>query len=383
MRDWLRKERSREKQILFYALETFSLIGGLQAFNRRLIHHLGRYTVSKGYNLAYVGLLRDKRGEIPKIPGVEIEPFGKNRIAFLTNAVLRSAYRGDVLLLGSINLTSIAFFTKMLNKRIKVILFVHGDDVWNDPCYRKKKIYDELFLKSVDCITSVSVFTAHTMAREFGQPLGKFRLLPNASDRIAPRLDRSPEGKRILAVCRLAAHDGGKNIDKLIRAMVHVSKQEPSALLEIAGDGILRPQLEQLAARTGVAACVRFLGRVPDAQLHEAYARASVFALPSAKEGFGIVYLEAWQFGLPVICSKFGAPSEIVSDCEDGFAVDPDDVIELAAKILKLLKDPDLAKRLGENGRKKAEDKYSDRQFGENFKVLISEIENSNGGIPV
>ncbi len=383
MRDWLRKERNRGKQILFFALETFSLIGGLQAFNRRLIHHLGLYTISKGYNSAYVGLLRDRQGEIPKIPGVEIEPFGKSRIRFLVNAVLKSAYIGDVLLLGSINLTSIAFFTKILNKRIKIILFVHGDDVWNDQRYRKKKIYDELFLKSVDCIASVSWFTARTMAREFNQPLGKFRLLPNAADRIEPPLDRRPEGQRILAVCRLDAHDGGKNIDKLIRAMVHVSKQEPSALLEIAGDGILRPQLEQLAARSGVAPCVRFLGRVADGQLHEAYARASVFALPSIKEGFGIVYLEAWQFGLPVICSKFGAPSEIVSDGEDGFAVDPDDVDELAAKILKLLKDPDLAKRLGENGRKKAEDKYSDRQYGENFKALMSEIENSNGGIPV
>jgi phosphatidyl-myo-inositol dimannoside synthase len=73
-------------------------------------------------------------------------------------------------------------------------LFVHGDDVWNDPRYRKKKIYDELFLKSVDCIASVSWFTAHTMAREFGLPLSKFRLMPNATDRIAPPLDQPPLG---------------------------------------------------------------------------------------------------------------------------------------------------------------------------------------------
>lgn len=383
MRDWLRKDRNRKTQILFFALETFSLIGGLQAFNRRLIKHLGLYTSSKGYPLAYIGLLRDFGSQLPSIPGVELRPFGKSRIIFLFKSVLKAARTGDILLLGSINLASIAFFTKIFNKNIRVVLFVHGDDVWNDPRYRKKKIYDEFFLKSVDCIASVSWFTARTMAREFNQPLGKFRLMPNATDRIAPPLDRRPEEQRILAVCRLDAHDGGKNIDKLIQAMVHVSKLEPSALLEIAGDGILRPQLEQLAACTGVAPCVRFLGRVPDAQLREAYVRASVFALPSTKEGFGIVYLEAWQFGLPVICSKFGAPGEIVSDGEDGFAVDPGDVNELAAKILKLLKDPDLAKRLGENGRKKAEDKYSDRQFGENFKALMSEIENSNGGIPV
>ncbi len=378
MRDWFRKERSRKKQILFFALETFSLIGGLQSFNKRLIKHLGLYTISSAYNLAYAGLLRDKCAKISSIPGVEIETFGDSRIVFLFKAVLKAVRSGDIVLLGSVNITSIAFFTKIFNKNVKVILFVHGDDVWNDPRYRKKKIYDELFLKSVDCIASVSWFTAHTMAREFGLPLSKFRLMPNATDRIAPPpLDQPPLGQRILAVSRLDAHDGGKNIDKLIQAMVYVSKRETTAILEIAGDGILRPALEQLTSRLGIERCVRFLGRLDDGELREAYARAAVFALPSSKEGFGIVYLEAWQFGLPVICSKFGAPSEIVSDGEDGFTVDPDDVKELAAKILQLIEDKDLVKRFGENGRKKAEQKYSDLQYGENFRVLMSEMENS------
>ena len=191
MRDWLRKDRNRKTQILFFALETFSLIGGLQAFNRRLIKHLGLYTSSKGYPLAYIGLLRDLGSQLPSIPGVELRPFGKSRIIFLFKSVLKAARTGDILLLGSINLASIAFFTKIFNKNIRVVLFVHGDDVWNDPRYRKKKIYDELFLKSVDCIASVSWFTARTMAREFNQPLGKFRLLPNAS-----RPDRAAAGSK-------------------------------------------------------------------------------------------------------------------------------------------------------------------------------------------
>jgi glycosyltransferase involved in cell wall biosynthesis len=66
-----------------------------------------------------------------------------------------------------------------------------------------------------------------------------------------------------------------------------------------------------------------------------------------------------------------------VSDGEDGFTVDPDDVKELAAKILQLIEDKDLAKRFGKNGRKKAEQKYSDLQYGENFRALMSEMENS------
>ena len=363
------------KQILFYALETYSLIGGLQSFNRRLIRHLGLLALSKDFRPVYVGLLRDRRAQIPALPGVEIQPFGRSRIEFLVRAALKSILSGDILLIGSINLTAIAFLTKIFNKKIKIILFVHGDDVWNDPRYRKKKIYDDLFLKSIDCVASVSWFTAQTMAREFAVPLGKFRLMPNATDVIEAPRDQSPAGKRILAVSRLDAHDGGKNIDKLIQAMVYILKDEPEAMLEVAGDGILRSGLESLAARLGVERRVRFLGRLDDVALHDAYARACVFALPSSKEGFGIVYLEAWQFGLPVICSAFGAAREIVSDGEDGFVVDPNNVKELADKVILLMGDHQLAKSFGEKGRRKVLEKYSDVQYRENLKALIHEFE--------
>jgi phosphatidylinositol alpha-1,6-mannosyltransferase len=195
-------------------------------------------------------------------------------ILFLLKTVLKSVQYDDILLLFSVNITSIA-----------------GDDVWNDPRYRKKKIYDELFLKSVDCIASVSWLTAHTMAREYGLPFSKFRLMPNATDRIAPPLDRTPAGQRILAVCRHDAHDGGKNIDKLIQAMVYVSARETTAILEIAGDGILRSELEQLASHLGLERCVRFLGRLPDNQLREAYALRAFSRCRPPKRGLALFIL--------------------------------------------------------------------------------------------
>lgn len=371
------KEKCGGKQILFFGLETYSLLGGLQSFNRRLIRHLGLYAKSRGYKPVYAGLLRDRSANIPTLEGVNIELFGSSRMAFLLSAAIKSIFNGDMLMLGNINLVPIAFLTKLFNKKIKVVLFVHGDDVWNDARYRKKKIYDELCLKSVDFIASVSWFTARTMAKEFSQPLSKFRLMPNATDVLSPPRDRSPLGKRILVVSRLDKHDGEKNIDKLIQTMIYVLKYDSEIILEIVGDGVLRPGLESLAAQIGVARSVRFLGRLADEDLKNAYARASVFAMPSSKEGFGIVYLEAWQFGLPVICSKFGASCEIVSDGEDGFVVDPNNVKELSDKIILLIGDQNLAKQFGESGRKKVHEKYSDLQYNLNLKTLISELENS------
>lgn len=369
-----RKEKTGRKRILFFGLETYSLIGGLQSFNQRLIRHLGLLTLSNNDPPAYAGLLRDKGAKIPTVPGVIIRPSGHSRAAFLVTSALKAIFNGDILLLGNINLTAIAFISKVFNKKLKVILFVHGDDVWNDPRYRKKKFYDERFLKSVDCIASVSWYTARTMAREFHLPLSKFRLMPNASGLTARHLEKSPAGKRILTVSRLDAHDSEKNVDKLIQAMGYISKYDPDVILEVVGDGVLRPGLESLASHIGVTHCIRFHGRLGDEALKDAYARAAVFALPSSKEGFGIVYLEAWQFGLPVICSKFGASCEIVNDGEDGFVVDPGDVKELANKILHLIGDQELATRFGENGCKKVQNKYSDAQYGKNLKNLLNDV---------
>jgi hypothetical protein len=199
-------------------------------------------------------------------------------------------------------------------------LFVHGDEVWNDPRHRNKHWYETWFLRALTKIVSVSAFTAGTMAREFNVPLAKFGLLPNAVDPL--KTLPSPSMRQpatILTVTRLGSSDREKNVGQMIRAVVKLKQILPGLTYEIAGDGPLRPELEALASDLGVGDVVKFLGFVTDAELDAAYARATVFALPSSKEGIGIVYLEAWQRGLPVICSSEGASKEIVTDAVDGF----------------------------------------------------------------
>lgn len=106
-------------------------------------------------------------------------------------------------------------------------------------------------------------------------------------------------------------------------------------------------------------------------KLETAYAKATVFALPSSKEGFGIVYLEAWQHRLPVICSSKGAAKEIVEDGVDGFVVDPEDIGLLADRLKFLLSDPERAKAMGESGRRKVEAHYLDPAFRRNLDGII------------
>jgi phosphatidyl-myo-inositol dimannoside synthase len=98
---------------------------------------------------------------------------------------------------------------------LPILLFVHGDEVWNDPRHRNKHWYETWFLRALTKIVSVSAFTAGTMAREFNVPLAKFGLLPNAVDPLKPLPSPSMrQPATILTVTRLGSSDREKNVGR-------------------------------------------------------------------------------------------------------------------------------------------------------------------------
>ncbi|MFP3853907.1 MAG: glycosyltransferase family 4 protein [Anaerolineales bacterium] len=97
---------------------------------------------------------------------------------------------------------------------------------------------------------------------------------------------------------------------------------------------------------------VRFHGEVVPASLHEHYSGADALALPSSYEGFGLVYLEAMGYGLPVIATAAGGASELVESGSNGFLVNPGDQQQLRDCLRKYLSDPDLVAAHGRAARK-------------------------------
>jgi glycosyltransferase involved in cell wall biosynthesis len=85
--------------------------------------------------------------------------------------------------------------------------------------------------------------------------------------------------------------------------------------------------------------------------VRRATAGAEIFVMPSRLEPFGIVVLEAWDAGRPVVATDRGGTSEFVTDGEDGLLVDPNDLAALAGALDRLADDPALARRLGRAGR--------------------------------
>src|SRR5574337_682373 len=133
-------------------------------------------------------------------------------------------------------------------------------------------------------------------------------------------------------------------------------------------DGDDRVRLESLARELGVEDHIVFLGSLTGSQLAACYRACHVFALPARTvldnlnpkgEGFGIAFLEAMAFGKPVIGPHYGAPTEFIRPGENGLLVDPDSQQEVVSALVELLTRPEVARAMGERGRRLVEQEYS------------------------
>ena len=168
---------------------------------------------------------------------------------------------------------------------------------------------------------------------------------------IAPRDGEppAPSPTRLLCVGRLIPIKGHI---VLLRAFARALERFPGLTLEIAGRGPLEPSLKALARELGIAEAVRFRGYVSPIQ--GAIEESAIVVVPSMGEGFGMVALESMERSRPVIAAAIGGLGELVRDAETGVLVPPAEVEPLTAAIELLAGDPELARRLGEAGRRRA-----------------------------
>ncbi|MER7847833.1 glycosyltransferase family 4 protein [Kitasatospora sp. NPDC096077] len=160
----------------------------------------------------------------------------------------------------------------------------------------------------------------------------------------------------VVCVSRLVPRKGQ---DTLIEAMPQILADVPDAVLLIVGGGPYRADLEKLADAKGVRASVRFTGSVPWEELPAHYGAGDVFAMPCRTrrggldvEGLGIVYLEASATGLPVVAGDSGGAPDAVLEGETGYVVPGGSAGAAAERIVRLLRDEELRRRLGEAGRR-------------------------------
>lgn len=210
-----------------------------------------------------------------------------------------------------------------------------------------EQVVGRVILRRSDAVIAVSQAVA-----EHGERLGgqrdRLTVIPNGVDsgRFAARDRAASRGKRVVLLGRLISNKGPQF---LLEAAPSVLERHPDAEFVVVGDGPLRASLEARVRQYGVEGAFRFLGERSD--VPQILETCAVMVRPSLTEGLPLAVLEAMAGGLPVVATPVGGTAEAVVHGRTGLLVRPGSVDELARGINTLLDDPDLAARLGANGR--------------------------------
>lgn len=224
-----------------------------------------------------------------------------------------------------------------------------------------------------DALVGVSRFSAQTFV-EAGYAQARVHAVLNAIeiDKWNPDLDPAlgraalgvaPTAPLILSVARLFPAKGQRD---LLRALALVKSELPNVMVAIVGadypDGCGETlQLKALARGLGIEGNVIFTGQRSD--VASLLAACDVFALPSFLEPFGLVFAEAMAMKRPVVALNNGGSPEVVEHERSGLLSPPGDIEALSANLLRLLRDPALRSRFGENGRRRVEVQFSPQRL--------------------
>jgi len=227
-------------------------------------------------------------------------------------------------------------------------------------------------LRSARRILVNSAFTAEQLSNRIPESREKLQVVPLCVEpnrmedwkrnfNTRPDADKEPAA---LIVGRMWSDQPGKGHDALIKCWPRVVESIPEAELWIVGAGSDVTRLRDLSKMSGCSDRILFLGRVSDEDLAGLYSRASVFAMPSAQEGFGLVYLEAMWHKLPCIGSTKDAARCVINE-SCGVLVPYGDPDATARAIVEIMSDPERRNKMGEAARLHVERHFTFEPFAE------------------
>jgi phosphatidylinositol alpha-1,6-mannosyltransferase len=330
------KTASETMNALALVTDAFGSSGGIAQYNRDLIKAIAE--IPGADRIVVLPRLGNGNGAaLP--PGVrQLKAHGK-RLSYSLAALRAAATLGpfDFVFCGHLHLSPLA---AVLASGLGVPLWLqlHGCEAWDHMRRAERRSAERARL-----VTSVSRYTRRRFLSLAGVDPSRVRVLPNTVDggfspgvKSDALLDRfCLRGKRVLlTVSRLDPNERRKGHDRVIKALPAIVTAVPNVVYLVAGHGADRTRLEALAQSLGVADNVVFAGRVAPDELPQLYRLADLFVMPSAQEGFGIVFLEAAASGLRSIGGNADGSIDALADGTIGTAIDPNDSEALVRAII-------------------------------------------------
>ncbi len=226
---------------------------------------------------------------------------------------------------------------------IPAAVSAYGVEVWDLPRGRVRRA-----LGRVDMILPISNFTRGKMEAGIGIPEERFRVIPVTFDgeRFSPgpapaglrqRYGIDPKDRVLISVCRLVVSRLDKGYSRVIEILPRLLPDFPGLRFLIVGEGDDRPNVERRVRELGLEGRVILTGYISDEELPDHYRMADGFAMPSLREGFGIVFLEAMGCGKRCLGGNRDAAADALRGGELGILVDPESPKELEVGLRRLL----------------------------------------------
>lgn len=338
-------------------------VGGVEVLTARLAHHLaarghavevwtGR---SKGDSLPHHEIIEDTRVRrfvftLPRAAPRSVLEFPVAAVATLRQ--LRAAvreFKPEVLHVQCFSGNG-AYATVLSRQTgIPLVVSLQGETVMDD-----HDIYDHSVvlriclragLRQAEAVTGCSAFTLKDAQNRFRLNMRKAQVVFNGVDLAGsqPVPVALPFDRYVLGLGRLVRKKG---FDLLLDGFAHVADTHPDVGLVIAGEGAEHERLRRHAANLGLSERVHMSGRMSRNDVAAVMQGATVFVMPSRVEPFGMVVLEAWHAGVPVVVTSRGGPPEFVEHGTTGLVVDPFDARALASSLSSLLTSPALRTQL-------------------------------------
>lgn len=348
--------------------------GGIQSYMRRLWEMLNEIP---GAQLECFSLNDTAEALAHRVPDAagRLRGFSQSKLTFVLKQLLRK--RSDTIaIVGHLHLAPVVLAAKLLGRIRGYIVILHGIEAWQ----RHGWLIRSAMRQSIRNVATTH-YTVNLNAKMNGIPTEHYYVIPLCAERDIP--PPTPGFKLngefpLLMVARLDTSEKYKGIEMVIDAVARLWHMGVPAHFNLVGDGNDRSRLEGYAVEKGCSEHVTFWGEINDADLQAAYKSASIFVMPSKKEGFGIVFLEAMRHGVPCIGGNHGGTPEVIMEGINGYLIEWGDVDALTSRLTLLWQHQASRAAFGKAAYQAYVNKYSYFAFSENWRNLINQ---TNGAL--
>jgi len=349
--------------------------GGIQSYMLRILEMLNELPGTKVECVALNDTDAALSKRAPDATG-SLRGYNRNKLHFILGLLLRK--RSDAIaIVGHIHFAPVALAAKLLGGIQSYIVILHGIEAWK----RHNWLVRWAMRQAISNVATTH-YTAELSACLNGIPLSQHHVIPLCAERDIPT--PSPGFKLngdfpLLMVARLDSSEKYKGMEMVIDAVAILKQAGVPAHFNVVGDGDDRFRLERYALEKGCRQLVTFWGRLSDADLQAAYKTATMFVMPSKKEGFGIVFLEAMRHGVPCIGGNHGGTPEVIHDGETGVLVNYGDVMLFVDQLSMLWSNADTYTKMSKACMKVYDDQFTYNVFSDRWSKLIqNELTNAH-----